>query len=31
MSEREIVRILRDPPGELVNDLGYDLLGVFVL
>jgi hypothetical protein len=31
MSEREVVRVLRDPPGELVNDLGYDSLGVFVL
>lgn len=31
MSEREVVRVLRDPPGELVNDLGYDSLGFFVL
>lgn len=31
MSERELFRLLRDPPGELVDDLRYDSLGVFML
>lgn len=31
MSEREPFRLFRDPPGELVDDLRYDSLGVFVL
>lgn len=31
MSEGELFRLLRDPPGELVDDLRYDSLGVFML
>lgn len=31
MSERELIRLLRDPPGELVDDLGYDSFGVYML
>lgn len=30
MSERKHVWVLRDPTGELVYDLGYDRLGIFI-